>query len=470
MKYHLAIDLGASSGRHILGHAEQGKIVLEEVHRFQNGYEKRDGHFCWNTEKIFAEMLTGLKKCKELGKIPESVGIDTWGVDFVLLDKDENVLGNAVAYRDKRTKGMDEALEEILSYPEFYRRTGIQKQIFNTVYQLMALKKENPGQLEKAEHFLTIPDYLHYSLTGNMQNEYTIATTTALVNASSKEWDKELISMLGLPTHIFKKITPPGKMIGSFSKQIAEEVGYTAEVILPPSHDTASAFLAVPAESENAIYISSGTWSLLGVENKEPITNLESLSSNFTNEGGYQYRYRYLRNIMGLWILQSIRREHDGKFSFAEMSQMARKYVQFKMHISVNDNRFLAPASMTEEIKSALRETGEQDSFELGEIIQCVYISLVQSYKETIIDMQKITGKVYDCIHIVGGGSQDEYLNGLIAEEIGLPVFAGPTEGTALGNLMTQMIESGTFADVEESRKAVRNSFEIKEFPGRNNI
>ena len=305
--YYAAVDMGASSGRLILGHMENGKIELEEIHRFENGMVKKDGELCWEFDRIFKEIVTGLKKCKEIGKIPVSMGVDTWGVDFVLLDKDEKVIGNTVGYRDHRTDGMDEEVYKTISLEELYARTGIQKAIFNTVYQLMAVKKKHPEYLEQAEALLHVPDYFHYLLTGQKTCEYTEATTGQLVNAETKDWDYEIIDRLGYPRRIFQKLIMPGTSIGHLKEELQKEVGFDVEVVAPATHDTGSAVLAVPANDDDFIYISSGTWSLMGIERKTPDCSPKSCELNFTNEGGYAGRFRYLKNIMGLWMIQSVR-------------------------------------------------------------------------------------------------------------------------------------------------------------------
>ena len=289
-KYFLAIDIGASSGRHILGSLQDGKIVLEEVYRFWNGMDNEDGMLCWNVERLFNEIITGMKKCREIGKIPESVGIDTWGVDYVLLDQEGNMLGKAVGYRDHRTDNMDQAVYEVISEEDLYARTGIQKAIYNTVYQLMALKKQQPEYMEKASAMLMIPDYFHYRLCGSMVQEYSEATTSQLLNPVTKDWDYELIEMLGYNKSMFQKIHMPGTAVGSLTEEVKALVGYDCQVVLPPTHDTASAVMSVPSNEADTCYISSGTWSLMGVERADADCSKESKRANFTNEGGYNGR------------------------------------------------------------------------------------------------------------------------------------------------------------------------------------
>ena len=467
MNYHLAVDIGASSGRHILGHVEEGRIVLEEIYRFENRLHPRGGRLCWDLEALFGEVAAGLAACKAAGKIPATMGIDTWAVDFVLLDKSGRVLGDTVAYRDGRTAGMDRRVEEKVSPEELYARTGIQKQIFNTIYQLMAVREQEPELLEQADRFLMVPEYLNYRLTGRMENEYTNATSTGLVNAREKTWDRELLHRLGYPEHLFGTLRMPGLKLGGLLPEIREKSGFDCTVLLPATHDTGSAFLAVPAKEEGGLFLSSGTWSLLGVENPDPITSEESRKLNFTNEGGYRYRYRYLKNIMGLWMIQSVRRELSGtgeKVSFAELEAAAREASGFPSRVDVNDGCFLAPESMTDAVKAFCARTGQRVPETVGELMACIYRSLAQSYAETVRELGALTGRRYTALNIVGGGSKDGYLNELTAQAVGLPVYAGPAEGTALGNLMVQMIETGELPDLEAARKAERRSFTIQEY------
>lgn len=476
--YYLAIDIGASSGRHILGHMERGKIILEEVYRFDNRQVRRDGHDCWDMENLWDGILSGLKQCKAVGKMPETVGIDTWAVDFVLLDEKDSVIGDAVAYRDGRTEGMKELVNAVIPADVLYTRTGIQYQPFNTIYQLMALKREHPEQLEKAKWLLMIPEYFNFKLTGVKQNEYTNATSTNLVSAEGKCWDQEILSKLGFSTEIFHDLAMPGTVLGHLLPEIQEEVGFDTTVILPATHDTGSAFLAVPAKDDSAVYLSSGTWSLLGVENEKPITTPESLAQNFTNEGGAWYRYRYLKNIMGLWMIQSIRRELNGvtyvlgkenrsaagkQWSFPDLISAARAETDFPSVVDVNRDCFLSPDSMIRAIRDECARTGQRVPQTVGEIMQCVYTSLSLCYRDAIRSLEALTGKRYTSINIVGGGCQDGYLNQRTAQDTGIPVYAGPVEGTAIGNLIVQMIHAGEFENLQAARDTIRSSFEIKE-------
>lgn len=462
-KYYLAIDIGASSGRHILAHLEDGRMVLEEVHRFPNGMVEKDGENVWDVDELFAQIKLGLKKCGELGKIPVSVGVDTWGVDFVLLDESGERIGNAVAYRDGRTKGMDEEVYKIISEDELYARTGIQKAIFNTIYQLMALKVKKPEQLAKAKTMLLMPDYFHYMLSGVAATEYTEATTGQLVSPDTKDWDMELIERLGYPKRIFRRMVTPGTVLGDLTEEVQAEVGFNCKVVEPATHDTGSAVIAVPTDSDDALYISSGTWSLMGTELAEANCSPESKASNLTNEGGYDYRFRYLKNIMGLWMIQSVKKEIGGDLGFGEICEMASK-CSIASIVDCNDDRFLAPANMTKEVRDACRESGQQVPEGLAEVASVIYNSLAKCYAKTIKQIEGITGKTYDKIHIVGGGSNADYLNRLTARATGIPVYAGPTEATAIGNIAAQMMTAGELADLKAARACVFASFPINHY------
>ncbi len=464
--YTLAIDIGASSGRHILGSIENGNVVLEEVYRFENGLVERNGHLCWDLDKLFKEVKVGLKKCAELCKIPSSVGIDTWGVDFVLLDERDKVIGDTIAYRDSRTEDMDVIVQSILSKEELYSRTGIQKQPFNTIYQLMAIKQTQPQHLLKAENLLMIPDYLHFLLTGVKKQEYTNASTTQLLNAQDKTWDMELIKKLGFPKNLFKDLSMPGTRVGIFSETVANEVGFNAEVILPPTHDTASAVFAVPM-SDNSVYISSGTWSLMGIESDVPNCSLESMRANFTNEGGYDYKFRYLKNIMGLWMIQCVKKEIGNFYSFADLCDLAAKETIDSI-VDCNDQRFLSPVSMIDEIQAYCAETNQTHPQSPGQLAAVVYNSLAVCYKEAKEEIEKLMNKKFDSIYIVGGGANADYLNKLTCTATGVDVYAGVPEATAVGNLLAQMIVKKDFESKEEAKKCVFETFEMKHYKEEN--
>lgn len=463
-QYYLAIDIGASSGRHILGCLENGQIKLDEIHRFSNGMTQKDGRLIWDVEHLFEEIKTGMKKCAELGKIPFSVGIDTWAVDFVLLDAKGKRISDAVAYRDSRTEGMDEKVYECIPEAELYVRTGIQKQKFNTIYQLMALNCQEPELLIQAERMLLIPDYFHYLLTGKKVAEYTNASTTQLVSPQTKQWDMNLIGMLGYPEKIFPEIAVPGTCLGELTEAIQKEIGFNCNVVLPGTHDTASAVVAVPAgKDEDTLYISSGTWSLMGTELLEADCSKEACCRNFTNEGGYDYRFRFLKNIMGLWMIQSVKKEIGENLSFGEICENAAKE-NIASRVDCNDDRFLAPQNMTKEVQEACRESGQQIPEGIAQVASVIYNSLADCYKECCEEIESLTGKRYDKIRIVGGGSNAEYLNELTAKASGKAVYAGPVEATAIGNLCAQMIAAGELNDLEDARTCVGQSFEIRQY------
>lgn len=462
--YYLAVDIGASSGRHILGHIEDGKMQLEEVYRFENGMKDIDGTKCWDADQLFIEIKAGMKACKELGKIPVSVSVDTWGVDFALLDKEGNRIGYTVGYRDSRTQGMDEEVYKIIKETDLYARTGIQKQLYNTIYQLMAVKKQHPEYLEQADTLLFMPDYFHYLLSGKKAVEYTIATTGQLVSPATKDWDYELFDMLGYPKNIFPEIKMAGSVLGNLTKEVEEEVGFNCQVVVPASHDTGSAVMAVPSMGKETVYISSGTWSLMGVESLEAICNEASYEANLTNEGGYNYRYRFLKNIMGLWMIQSVRRDYDKQYSFAELCEMASQKKDFVSRVDVDDQSFFAPDNMIEAIKEYCAKTGQTVPETPGEVATVVYASLAECYGRTVQQIEAITGKSYEAINIVGGGANADYLSQLTANATKKTVYAGPTEATAIGNLVAQMINGGEYASLEEARKNIFESFAVKTF------
>ena len=460
-KYYLAIDIGASSGRHMLAGMKDGKMQLEEVYRFPNGMDNKNGTLCWNVERLFTEIKNGLKKCKEIGKIPVSMGIDTWGVDYVLLDKDDNILGDTVGYRDSRTEGMDEKVYEVIPQDDLYARTGIQKQIFNTIYQLRAVKESHPEYLEQAETILMIPDYFNFLLTGVKKNEYTEATTGQLISPKTNDWDYELIDMLGYNSGMFLPVSMPGTVVGGFTEEVQKEVGFNCTVVLPATHDTGSAVLAVPTNDDDAVYISSGTWSLMGIERKEADCSMESMKTNFTNEGGYDHRFRYLKNIMGLWMIQSVKKEFTEDLSFAQICEMASKETISSI-VDCNDDCFLAPKSMIEAVQKFCRDTNQQVPETVGEISSVIYNSLAKCYGDTVEEIEAITGKKYSTIYVVGGGSNAGYLNELTAKYTGRKVSAGPSEATAIGNVIVQMLHDGVFASLPEARTCVKESFDVK--------
>lgn len=454
MTYYLAIDIGASSGRHILGYIDNGRLKLEEIHRFENYITNQNGTLVWDIEHLVSEVKKGIAKCKEIGKIPCTVAIDTWGVDYVLLDESKQEILPAVSYRDSRTNRVINKVESIISAEELYLKTGIQKQNFNTIYQLYADKLS--GRLEDAKHFLMIPAYLSYKLTGIIKNEYTNATTTGMVNADTKQWDYEIIDKLSLPKHLFGTLDTPCTVIGNFTKEMQDYAGFDSTVIFAPSHDTASAVCACPIY-DNSVYISSGTWSLIGVESLNPIVNEKSMAANFANEGGIDYRFRFLKNYMGMWLFQNVKKNLNNEFSYDDMMRLAMQSKRFEM-IDTNAPDFLAPENMINAIRSYLKN----ESIPIEVVINSVYHSLAQSYKNAIDEIEKLAGKTIDNVFIVGGGSKDTYLNKLTAQYTGKKVVTGLSEATATGNLLSQIMYDKKIS-LAQARDIVKNSFDIKE-------
>lgn len=461
---YLAIDIGASSGRHLLATLEGGRISTREIYRFPNGVVDRSGTLCWDSEALFSEILNGLKACQALGIVPTSIGIDTWGVDFALLDADDRLLGPTVAYRDSRTEGAYEVIDAKISPEALYAATGIQRQPFNTICQLVALQRDQPELLAKARSLLMMPDYFHWRLTGVKRQEYTNATTSQLVHAASADWDRAVIRALGLPDHLFEPLSMPGEAVGCLRPEIAEAVGFNTRVVLPPTHDTASAVVAVPAQTD-ALYISSGTWSLLGAELPKPETSEAARKGNFTNEGGYLRRYRFLKNIMGLWMLQSVKKEFEAEggnpLTFDQLSIGAQRSAVTTI-IDCNQSAYFAPTSMREAIREGCRQVGGPIPETPGDFASVVYRSLADRYAKAVEELEQIVGKRYDTLHIVGGGSKDSLLNAMTAQATGKEVWTGPTEGTALGNLAVQMIADGRFPSLAEARAAIGRSFDVR--------
>lgn len=455
MSFYLAIDIGASSGRHILGSVEDNKLKLEEVYRFDNNIIKKDGDVLWDVEHLFTEVLAGIKECGKLGKIPSTIAIDTWGVDYVLFDENNKEIMPVFSYRDDRTTPAMDKVDEIIPLKELYAHTGIQKMAYNTIYQLYCDKQS--GRLDKATRLLMIPEYLSYKLTGVMMNEYTNASTTGLLNAKEHTWDDEILERMGIDKKIFDTPKAPPALLGRLSDKIREEVGFDAEVILCPSHDTASAVAACPLY-DDSMYISSGTWSLVGVELPEPVTDSAAFESNFTNEGGIEYRIRFLKNIMGMWLFQNIRRNLDKKYTYDEMMHMAEES-SFTQTIDTNAPELVAPDNMIEAIRTML---GMPD-LPVADVISCVYHSLATSYTNVAAEIERVTGKTISSILIVGGGSVDTYLNRLTAKYSGRKVYTGLKEATATGNIMAQYMYEHKGATLNDCRDIIRHTFEVKE-------
>lgn len=452
MNYYLAIDIGASSGRHILGYIDNGRLKLEEIHRFENYITNQNSTLVWDIEHLVNEVKKGIAKCKEIGKIPCTVAIDTWGVDYVLLDESKKEIKPCYCYRDSRTNAVVDEVESLVSPARLYAKTGIQKQNFNTIYQLYTDKKS--GRLQNAKYFLMMPEYLSFKLTGVCKNEYTNATTTGLVNAKTKTWDNDILSALDLPSELFGALNTPSSLVGNLSADIQKAVGFNCAVLFAPSHDTASAVCACPMQDDD-LYISSGTWSLIGTEITQPILSDNARKLNFSNEGGIDYRFRFLKNYMGMWLFQNIRRNLNKSMTYDEMMTLAMNCGEYK-YFDVNDRTLVAPDNMINAIGKQIC------SDDLGLILNSAYHSLAKSYDEAAKEIENVTGKQFNTIHIVGGGCQDEYLNALTRDYTGKDVTAGPIEATATGNIISQIISDKKIS-LATARDLIKNSFDIKE-------
>ena len=460
----LAFDFGASSGRAMLGEFDGEKISLTEAHRFDNNPVMVRNTFYWDVLNLLFEIKQGITKARALGDF-STIGIDTWGVDFGLLDQRGDLLENPVHYRDLRTSGMVEEVCGIVGRDRLYEATGNQFMELNTIFQLYALAKGRPEVLKRADCALLMPDLLGYFLTGVKTAEYSIASTTQMMNAHTKKWEKGILEQLGIPGDLFPEIVKSGTVLGPVSGDICKELGIqNVDVVSVAGHDTACAVVAAPATEDDFIYISCGTWSLFGTETQEPIIGEKSMKYNITNEGGYNYTTRFLKNIMGLWMIQSVRKELPQKYSYAELCRMAEEVSDFPAVIDVNDAGFLAPGSMIQAIQDYCRAHGQAVPETPGEIATVIYQNLGRSYGETVREIEELTGKTYDKIHVVGGGSNADYLNELTARYTKKEVLAGPGEATAIGNVAVQMIAAGELKDIWDARSTIRNSFEIRSF------
>lgn len=450
----LAFDFGASSGRAILGSYVQDHILLEEIHRFSNDPVTRAGTLYWDLPKLYAEIEKALEMAE--GSY-ESIGIDTWGLDFGLLDKAGKLLEDPVHYRDARTEGMAEEVFQIISKEELYARAGTQTLSFNTIFQLYYLATRRPELLEQTHKILFMPDLFVYMLTGAQNTEYTMASTTGLMDAGSHQWCFDIMEKLGIPRHIFCDIVMPGTVAGTYKGKSVIYVG---------GHDTASAELAVPAQSEEFVFISSGTWSLMGTELPAPELK-RAYAFNFTNEGCFDGKIRLLKNIMGLWLIQECRRQwkREGlEVSFAQLEQEAMAAKAGEYDIDVDDDLFLPPGDMPGRVRDYCIRTGQKAPETRGQIIRCIYENLTQRYRQVLDSIQEITGKQYDCIHVVGGGTKDRLLSQFTADACGVPVMAGPVEATAIGNIAGQLIALGDLKNVKEARALIAKSFPLETF------
>jgi len=474
---YLAVDLGAESGRVVAGAFDGARISLEEVHRFSNGPVNVMGRLHWDVLRLWSDIQAGLAKAAQrYGDRVAGIGLDTWGVDFGLLDANDELLGNPYHYRDSRTDGMMERAFEKVSREAIFDATGIQFMQLNTLFQLVAMVEAQSPVLDVAQTLLMMPDLLNFWLTGRKANEFSDATTSQCYDPRAGTWAYGILEKLGIPTRIFRdgdkdRIVPPGTVLGTLLPSVMEETGLCAvPVIAPATHDTGSAVAAVPMDPENAIYLSSGTWSLMGVESKVPIINAEMLAYNLTNEGGVDGTFRLLKNIMGLWLVQECRREwqragedHD----YGEMVEMAADARPFGPLIYPGDDRFLAPGDMSTRIQAFCRETGQAIPETKGAVLRCALESLALEYRWVAEKLDALTGKRLGTIHIIGGGSKNELLDQFAADATGRTVVTGPIEATALGNVLVQAIALGHIGSVAEGRDVVARSFELKTFAPR---
>lgn len=458
IRHVVAIDLGASSGRVMLAcyDVNNQKLSLDEIHRFTNHLITEGDHCYWDLDNLEAQILAGLHRIEQSGIRIDSIGIDTWGVDYVLLDSKGQTIGRNFSYRDDRTQGVMEQVQADLGVQNIYQKTGIQFLPFNTLYQLKALQQSHPQWLEQAHHLLLIPDYLSYRLTGQINHEYTNASTSQLVNLQTGNWDEELIEYLQLPRRLLGEIKQPGNTIGYWQTQQGQRI----PVIAVASHDTASAVIAAPITNNHSAYLSSGTWSLMGLERKTPCTCDNAFAANITNEGGVNGHYRVLKNIMGLWLFQRICLEHDVQ-DICSLIQSVEAIPAFTYLINPNDNRFLNPESMSKAIQDACCENQQPIPNTVAQLARCIFDSLALLYRQVFLELQHIHHSPLQQLHIVGGGSQNALLNQLCANTCGIPVSAGPVEASTLGNVGYQLIALNDIPDVATLRKIIAENTEL---------
>ena len=469
---YLGVDLGAESGRVMAGLWDGKKMQLEELHRFSNGGVPIADTLRWNTVGLWNEIQTGLTAgAKKFGKSVVSVGVDTWGVDFALLSKSGELLGLPYHYRDARTRGILPKVFARVPREEIFADTGLQFMEINTLYQLLALQRNSPELLAAAETLLMTPDFLNFCLSGARVSEFTIATTSQCVNPKKRAWATDLLEKLGLPSKIFPDIVPPGTRVGQLRPALAERTGLgPIAVVAPATHDTASAIAAVPTRNTgrpNWAYLSSGTWSLLGVEVQDAVLSPRVLELNLTNEGGIDGTYRLLKNIMGLWLAQQCRRafaEKGKEFTYEQLMQMAGEAPAFRSLVNPDDDRFLNPPDMPKAIQDFCRETNQPVPESEGQFLRCVFESLALTYATVLEGLEEVTGTKTEVVHIVGGGSRNKVLNSFAASACGRPVIAGPVEATVLGNLLVQARSHGEIHSLADIRSAVRESSEVVQF------
>jgi rhamnulokinase len=468
-KYFFAVDLGATSGRTIIGTLDNGKFALEELTRFDNNLIETGGHFYWDIYALYLEIIKGLKTAAQRGIEITSIGIDTWGVDFVCIGSDGAILRNPLAYRDPHTFGaMEDYLEHVVPKKEVYDITGIQFMNFNSIFQLYAMKRADNSAFKQAAKFLFVPDALSFMLTGNEVCEYTIASTSQLLDPRTKQLDERLLQSLGLSRSKFGRMVNPGTVIGVLTEEVQKQTGLGAiPVIAVAGHDTGSAVAAVPAKDEKFAYLSSGTWSLMGIETKDAIINDLSYERNFTNEGGIEGTTRFLKNICGMWLYERCRKEWPEevrRLSHPELQGSAMQAEPFRSIINPDDAMFANPPSMIGAIQTYCRKTGQPVPETPSEICRCIFDSLALRYRQVFTYLTEMADFPIEVLHIIGGGSLNKYLNQFTANATGAPVLAGPEEGTAIGNIMLQAKAAGLVKDIWEMRKIIADSLQLKRF------
>lgn len=460
-----AIDLGAESGRVVKGILADGRIQLEEINRFPNGMVPIGGHFHWNLVRLYEAMIEAFKICARSDVPIESIGVDSWGVDFALLAEDESLMGLPVAYRDSRTDGMMETLFKRIPAETIYEKTGIAFMKFNSIYQLLALAEQKSQALKNAKHFLMIPDYFHYLFTGKITNEYTNASTSQGLNLKTRSWDKDLFKAIGVDIDIMHTLIEPGTTIGPLNEHLQALTGLgPVPIIAPGTHDTASAVAAVPAEGKNWAYISSGTWSLMGMEADSPVSTPKAFEYNFTNEGGVFNTIRFLKNIMGLWLVQRCRAAFGDDTDYGTLTRLAAEAPAFVSLIDPDRDGFMNPPSMTEAIADFCKATGQPVPASKGAFIRCCLESLAMQYRLVMQQLCEIYNTQIEKLHIVGGGTQNTLLNQLTADATGTTVITGPVEATVIGNVVMQAIGAGHISSLSEARSIIRNSFEVETY------
>ncbi len=472
-KHHfLAFDLGAESGKAILGTLENHKFDIREIHRFSNGMVQVHGHFYWDILRLFEEMKKTLSICSKAAIPLDSMAIDTWGVDFALLAEDGSIIGAPFSHRDPRTNNAMEQLFEIIPKPEVYKNTGIQFLQINSLFQLFSMKRDNSPMLKIAKDLLFMPDIFNYMFTGVRKSEFTFATTSQMYNPMKHEWEESFFKALDLPIGMMQSIVMPGTVIGHLRDDICGEIAMKKmPIVAVASHDTGSAFASIPALGSNWAGISSGTWSVMGIETKTPIINSKALELNFTNEGGVDHTFRFMKNIMGLWLLQQSKKIWDSQnkiFSYSELVRMGENSPEFQSFVDPNAPEFLNPCNMLETISSFCEKTGQKKPSTIGGYVRTIMESLAFKYRWVLDEINQVSQNPIEKIHIIGGGVQNEFLCQLTANATGLPVISGPVEATAIGNLLVQAMALGHVESLAEIRNIVLNNFEIKTYDPQN--